>query len=65
MNVKNYLKLLDFEVFDDFSIKVKTWDIYKGFTNYNHNNKECQNFKVVNVVIRNKYNEIEIQAKQL
>lgn len=63
MNVKNYLKIFDLKTLKDFSIKVKTWDIYNGFRCWNHDDIEIQKAKVINVVIYNRLNEIELQVK--
>ncbi len=63
MNVKNYLKLFDLEIFEDFSIKVRTWDMFNGFRCWNHDDLEIQKAKVQNVVVYKKNNVIEIQAK--
>jgi len=63
MNLKNFLKLIDDKIKNNYYIKVRTWDLYNGFRNWNIDDKEIQKAKVMNLSYSN--NEFWIDAKIL
>lgn len=62
MTVKNLIKKFDMDTFENFSVKVNTWDLYNGFRNWNYTDLEIQSAKVENIKIYQVLKEIWIDA---
>ncbi len=62
MTVKNLIKKMDLNIFENFSVKVLTWDLYNGFRNWNFDDLEIQAAKVENIKIYQVLKEIWIDA---
>ena len=51
MTVKNFIKVLDYDIQNNSAIHCRSWDRLNGFRNWNGSDKEIQSAKIMNVTI--------------